>query len=63
MNTGDTGAPDVRNAAVRLALEHLRNAREAHVIDHDGTAVAFFLSLAANARRLAMTTRTAAYMS
>ncbi len=39
--------------AVNLAIEHLRSAREARMIDCDRVAVAFFLSLAADARRLA----------
>ena len=43
---------DIRTNAVILALEHLRSAREARVIDRDPTSVAFFLGLAAGARRM-----------
>ena len=43
---------DISTNAVILALEHLRSAREARVIDRDRTSVAFYLDLAAGARRL-----------
>ena len=43
---------DISANSVILALEHLRSTREARVIDRDRPAAAFYLGLAADARRL-----------
>jgi hypothetical protein len=41
-----------RQAAIRLAVAHLRNAKEARIIDRDPSAHAFYLDRAAAARAM-----------
>jgi hypothetical protein len=49
---GTAGYSHKRETVLRLAVAHLRSARESRVLDHDPVGAAFYLARVAATRRL-----------